>query len=78
MSASGKCGSQPVRNAARAAAPGVDLVTGPELPADLQARTLARIEQAARKSRWRRGNVRTLAAPCSSTVMPPKPSPADD
>src|ERR1700728_3145942 len=38
-----------------AAAPGLDLATGPELPADLQARTLTRIEQAARKSRWRRG-----------------------
>jgi hypothetical protein len=51
--------------------PGADLATGPEPPADLQARTMARIRQASRKSRWRRGNLnlRVLAASAAAAVV---------
>lgn len=52
----------------KAILPGVDLASGPEPPADLQARTMARIQQASRKSRWRRGNLRTLAAAAAAVV----------
>lgn len=52
----------------KAVLPGVDLATGPEPPADLRARTMARIEQASRKPRWRRGNPRTLATAAAAVV----------
>ena len=43
--------------------PGVQLADGPEPPPDLQARTLARVQRAARKSAWRRWSPRrTLSA----------------
>jgi predicted anti-sigma-YlaC factor YlaD len=52
----------PAAQMLKAVLPDVELATGPEPPADLQVRTMARIEQVSRKSRWRRGNVRVLAS----------------
>jgi hypothetical protein len=53
----------------KAVLPGVDLASGPEPPADLQARTMARIEQASRKSRWRRGNLRVLTGAAAAVLV---------
>jgi anti-sigma-K factor RskA len=47
----------------KTALPGVQLADGPEPPPDLQARTLARVQRAARKTAWRRWSPRrTLSA----------------
>jgi Putative zinc-finger len=53
----------------KAVLPDVDLATGPEPPADLQARTMARIEQASRKSRWRRRNAGIFASAAAAVVV---------
>jgi anti-sigma-K factor RskA len=58
----------PAAQMLKAVLPDVELATGPGPPADLQARTMTRIEQASRKSRWRRGNVRVLAAAAAAVV----------
>ncbi len=58
----------PTAQMLQAVLPGVTLATGPEPPADLQDRTMARIQQASRKSRWRRGNLRTLAASAAAVA----------
>ena len=49
--------------------PGAPLADGPEPPPDLQARTLARVRRAARKSAWRRwGPRRTLSAAAAAVA----------
>jgi anti-sigma-K factor RskA len=58
----------PAAQMLRAVLPDVELAAGPEPPADLQTRTMARIEQASRTSRWRRGNVRVLASAAAAVV----------
>jgi hypothetical protein len=49
--------------------PGVQLADGPEPPPDLQARTLARVRRAARKTAWRRwGPRRTLSTAAAAVA----------
>jgi anti-sigma-K factor RskA len=44
----------PAARLLQTALPAIELMENPEAPSDLEARTLARVEQAARKARWRR------------------------
>jgi anti-sigma-K factor RskA len=51
----------PAARLLQAALPVIERMESPEPPADLGARTLARVEQAARKAMWRRRSVRLIA-----------------
>jgi len=59
----------PAAQLVKAALPSVDLAAGPEPPADLQARTIARMQRASLKSRRRRGNLRMLASAAAAVVV---------
>lgn len=48
--------------------PGVQLADGPEPPPDLQARTLARVQRAARKAAWRRWSPRRTLSAAAAAV----------
>lgn len=52
----------PTAGLLQTALPAIELMNAPELPADLGARTMARVQQAARKAAWRRRGVRLIAA----------------
>jgi Anti-sigma-K factor rskA len=53
----------------KGALPAMDLTAGAEPPADLQARTLARVQRAARKASGRRRNARLLLAAAAVAVI---------
>jgi len=58
----------PAARLLRTALPAIELMESPEAPADLAARTLIRVEQAARKATWRRRSVRLIAAAAVAVV----------
>ena len=58
----------PAAQMLKTAMPAIEVTTAAEPPPDLQARTLARVERAARKTMWRRWNVRMLAAAAVAVI----------
>jgi len=52
----------------KAVVPGMQLANGPEPPAELQARTLARVQRAARRTAWRRWSPRRTLSAAAAAV----------
>jgi anti-sigma-K factor RskA len=59
----------PAARLLQTALPAIELMENPEPPADLAARTLARVAQAARKPTWRRPGVRLVAVGAAAAVI---------